>query len=85
MLLESKLLKRDLSDDSTLYTWSTSNVTFIYHLVEVGSQMIKALVVKKNLLGILMTMTMVRYKVKLQPFSKALAITQADISNIVRK
>lgn len=85
MLLESKLLKRDLSDDSTLYTWSTSNVTFIYHLVEVGSQKIKALVVKKNLLGILMTMTMVRYKVKLQPFSKALAITQADISNIVRK
>lgn len=85
MLLESKLLKRDLSDDSTLYTWSTSNVTFIYHPVEVGSQMIKALVVKKNLLGILMTMTMVRYKVKLQPFSKALAITQADISNIVRK
>lgn len=84
MLLESKLLNRHLSGDSTLYTWVTSNVTFIYHLVEVGSQLIKVLVVK-NLLRILMTMTMVRYKVKLQPFSKALEITQANISSIVRK
>lgn len=78
-------IKNYISDDSTRYTCVTSNVTFIYQLVEVGSMLIKVLVVKKNLLRILMTMTIVRYKVKLQPFSKALAITQANISNAVRK